>query len=48
MRIDWDMTVGFYAAFLFVAIFWYWLNPEIPLEEVVMDLVRLYWGVLGW
>ena len=43
------MTVGFYVGFLFVAILWHMMNPEIPLGPVVRYLVKFYWGLFdGW
>ena len=49
MKIQWDMTVGFYAGVLFTAILWHMLHSEIPLGDIVMPLVRLNWGLFdGW
>ena len=49
MKINWDMTVGFYLAFIFAIISLHMMHTEIPLEKIVMHLGRFYWGLFdGW
>ena len=49
MKIDWEMTVGFYAGVLFSAILWHLMNREIPLGDIMMHMVRFNWGLFdGW
>jgi len=49
VKVDWEMTVGFYTSILFAAIIWHLMHREIPFVGIVMHLGRFYWGLFdGW